>query len=89
LQENGKGGRNMARKCKYAKVGKPFLHGVSDHCYCTSPGNHNSTKGNQAKRKDGSGYPVTGYADGTGLWPLCIEGRSVKGVTPSRCAFYR
>ncbi|SDZ37383.1 hypothetical protein SAMN05660462_02910 [Proteiniborus ethanoligenes] len=79
----------MGKQCKYAKVGKPLLYGVADLCYCTSPGNQNSSKGNQVKRKDGSGFPITGYADGTGWWLLCIEGRNYKGVTPSRCIFYR
>lgn len=79
----------MGKQCKYSKVGKAFLYGVQDHCYCTSPGNQNSSKGNQARRSDGTGYPITGYKDGSGWWPLCIGGRNYKGVTPSRCDFYR
>lgn len=78
----------MGKQCKYAKIGKGFLYGTPDHCYCTSPGNHNSSKGNQVKRSDGIGYPITGHRD-RGWWSLCIGGRDSKGVTPSKCAFYR
>jgi len=80
----------MGKQCKYARIGKPTLRGPSrTHCYCTSPANPNSSKGNPIKRADGSGYPVTGYGNGTGWWPLCIGGRDWKGVTPSRCIYYR
>lgn len=79
----------MAKQCKYAKKGRPQSVGVSIFCYCTSPGNDNSSRGNRAKRSDGSGFPMTGYADGTGWWPLCIGGRDHNGVTPSRCTYYR
>jgi hypothetical protein len=79
----------MAKKCKYAKRGKPVIYVPYDICYCTSPSNHNCSKGNQYKRSNGEGYPITGYSDGTRWWDLCMEGKADNGVTPSKCDYYK
>lgn len=78
----------MAKKCKHVKTGG-IANAGAEACFCTSPGNPNTSKGNCFKRSNGEGYPVTGWSDGTGWWNLCINGKSLKGVTPSKCDYYR
>lgn len=79
----------MAKKCKHAKTTRTIGYSPEIPCCCTSPSNHNSSKGNVAKRKNGEGYPITGWSGGSGWWDLCMEGKADNGVTPSKCDYYK
>ncbi|MDF2538776.1 MAG: hypothetical protein K0S76_1797 [Herbinix sp.] len=70
----------MPKQCRYAE--KRVLVG-NTCCVCSSPLNPKTTKAMEDR------LPVMGYADGTGWWPLCINGKNYKGVTPSKCGYYK
>lgn len=72
----------MGKQCKYAKKARPIIGGPTA-CCCTSPSNPKVSKGMP------DGLPAMGWIDGTGWWNLCINGKSLKGVTPSKCDYYR
>lgn len=76
----------MAKQCRYAKTARFTAPPGYTFCYCTSPGKPSKgTLGGVEK----NGNPIMGYTDGTGWWPRCIDGKSWKGVTPSKCVYYR